>query len=100
MSFNENRNCFNPSLISAALLGLTHRFVLVLECETGSIKTLLHPKFGVGGSRATQDPRNVLVNELVDVVESQINLPPGWEQIHQYIYGKIRYFNRISKKIL
>ena len=89
MSFSENRNCFNPSLISSALIGLTHRFVLVLECETATgVTTLTHPKFGVGGPRATQDPRNVPVNELVDVAQSQVNLPPGWEQIHQYIYGQ------------
>ena len=75
----------------AALSGITHRFILVLECESrpgsdGSPQ-ISHPRFCVGGQRATLDPRNVSITELLPLASSKVDLPTGWEKVHQLIYG-------------
>jgi hypothetical protein len=101
MSFSENCNGFTPSFVSLALSGLTHRFILVLECESrlsadGSPPALHHPRFCVGGPRATLDPRNVSITELMPLSASKVDLPPGWEKVHQLIYGKfLNYINLV-----
>jgi hypothetical protein len=96
MSFSENSNGFTPSFVSLALSGLTHRFILVLECESrlsadGAPPALHHPRFCVGGPRATLDPRNVSITELMPLSASKVDLPPGWEKVHQLVYGKFRF---------
>ena len=87
MSFAENHNGFTPSFVSLALSGMTHRFILVLECESRTVG-VEHPRFCVGGSRATLDPRNVSITDLLPLSQSKVDLPPGWEKVHQLIYGK------------
>ena len=89
MSFTENVNGFTPSFVSLALSGITHRFILVLECESrlnGELNSISHPRFCVGGQRATLDPRNVAITELMPLASSKVDLPPGWEKVHQLIY--------------
>lgn len=90
---SENKNCLTPSFVSAALTGITHRFVLVLECETrldpadaeknaGKVP----PRFAIGGPRATIDPRSAKIEELLPLAKHKLELPAGWEKVHQYIY--------------
>lgn len=92
MSFSENNNGFTPSFVSLALSGETHRFILVLECESRQYEgdvAVSHPRFCVGGPRATLDPRNVSINDLLPLGASKVDLPPGWEKVHQLLYGKL-----------
>lgn len=92
MSFAENNNGFTPSFVSLALSGETHRFILVLECESRQYEgevAVSHPRFCVGGPRATLDPRNVSINDLLPLGASKVDLPPGWEKVHQLLYGKV-----------
>lgn len=91
MSFAENNNGFTPSFVSLALSGDTHRFILVLECESRQYEgevAVSHPRFCVGGPRATLDPRNVSINDLLPLGSSKVDLPQGWEKVHQLLYGK------------
>jgi hypothetical protein len=93
MSFAEmTTNGVTPSFVSLALSGITHRFILILECESrqsadGSPQ-INHPRFCVGGQRATLDPRNVSITELLPLATSKVDLPQGWEKVHQLIYGE------------
>eukprot|EP00596_Hydrurales_sp_CCMP1899_P005218 CAMPEP_0119052392 /NCGR_PEP_ID=MMETSP1177-20130426/73707_1 /TAXON_ID=2985 /ORGANISM="Ochromonas sp, Strain CCMP1899" /LENGTH=720 /DNA_ID=CAMNT_0007031945 /DNA_START=118 /DNA_END=2280 /DNA_ORIENTATION=+ len=89
MAFAENVNGFTPSFVSLALSGLTHRFILVLECESRQYEgeaAISHPRFCVGGPRATLDPRNVAITDLLPLGGCRIDLPPGWEKVHQLLY--------------
>ena len=95
MSFSENNNGFTPSFVSLALAGITHRFILILECESRSPDgptSISHPRFCVGGQRATLDPRNVSITDLLPLAQSKVDLPPGWEKVHQFIYGRWKHF--------
>lgn len=89
---SENKNCLTPSFVSSAISGITHRFVLVLECETrtdpgNADKNLkVPPRFAIGGPRATIDPRNAKIDELLPLVKHRLELPNGWEKVHQYMY--------------
>ena len=90
---SENKNCLTPSFISQAMSGVTHRFVLVLECETrtdpsGADKNngKIPPRFAIGGPRATIDPRNAKIDELLPLIKHRLELPHGWEKVHQYMY--------------
>jgi len=90
---SENKNCLTPSFVSAALTGITHRFVLVLECETrldpGDADKLagkVPPRFAIGGPRATIDPRSAKIEELLPLAKHKLELPSGWEKVHQYVY--------------
>lgn len=89
-TFTEITNGFTPSFVSLALSGITHRFILVLECESrqseGDNQGMSHPRFCVGGQRATLDPRNVSITELLPLASAKVELPPGWEKVHQLIY--------------
>ena len=91
MSFTEINNGITPSFVSLALSGITHRFILVVECEsrqsTDGSPDINHPRFCVGGARATLDPRNVSLTELLPLASSKVDLPPGWEKVHQLVYG-------------
>jgi hypothetical protein len=90
MSFAENNNGFTPSFVSVALSGVTHRFILVLECESRQYEgevAVSHPRFCVGGPRATLDPRNVSITDLLPLGASKVDLPAGWEKVHQLLYG-------------
>lgn len=78
MSFAENSNGFTPSFVSLALSGITHRFILVLECESRQYEgevAVSHPRFCVGGPRATLDPRNVSITDLLPLGASKVDLP-------------------------
>ena len=91
MSFAENSNGFTPSFVSLALSGITHRFILVLECESRQYEgevAVSHPRFCVGGPRATLDPRNVSITDLLPLGASKVDLPAGWEKVHQLLYGR------------
>ena len=95
MSFAENNNGFTPSFVSVALSGVTHRFILVLECESRQYEgevAVSHPRFCVGGPRATLDPRNVSITDLLPLGASKVDLPAGWEKVHQLLYGKSTNF--------
>ena len=89
---SENKNCLTPSFISAALSGITHRFVLVLECETrtdplnADKNVKVPPRFAIGGPRATIDPRNARIEELLPLIKHRLELPNGWEKVHSYMY--------------
>jgi hypothetical protein len=108
---SENKNCLTPSFVSSALMGITHRFVLVLECETRSepgseaTKDLSKtpPRFAIGGPRATIDPRTAKaiklsrsisliifilsqIAELLPLTKHKLELPNGWEKLHSYMY--------------
>jgi hypothetical protein len=90
MSFTENSVGFTPDFINFALSGLNYRFLLVLECESrpgDDLPQLDHPRFWVGGHRATHDPRNVSILELQPLDPTTIEIPTGWEKVHQLIYG-------------
>ena len=77
----------SPQLVSQALSGITHRFVLILECETRHYDEAANqagryapPRFCVGGPRANQDPRIVPVRQLIGITHlnrSDIQIPPG-----------------------
>mmetsp|Transcript_23543 Transcript_23543/g.21418 ORF Transcript_23543/g.21418 Transcript_23543/m.21418 type:complete len:1061 (-) Transcript_23543:928-4110(-) len=92
----SDRVYINPQFVSAALTGITHRFVLVLECETrhygdpNKQTKFTPPRFSVGGPRANQDPRVVAVQQLLCITTNtnEIQIPSGWEKVHQYIYVK------------
>ena len=76
----------SPQVVSQALSGITHRFVLILECETrhydeaNSQGRYAPPRFCVGGPRANQDPRIVPVKQLIGITNANrndIQIPPG-----------------------
>jgi hypothetical protein len=91
---SENKNALTPGFVSTALEGITHRFLLVLECETRmysegqqpSKHAIVPPRFAIGGPRATIDPRVAKVEELMPLAKYKLQLPDGWEKVHQYIY--------------
>jgi hypothetical protein len=95
MSFTKSDNSseddiFTPSFVSVALSGVTHRFILVLECESRQYEgevAVSHPRFCVGGPCATLDPRNVSITDLLPLNASKVDLPAGWEKVHQLLYG-------------
>lgn len=90
------RSLINPKFILTVLKGLTHRFVLVLECESRKVvdanaanPVVFHPpRFTVGGPRACRDPRISSLNQLLGITckKPEIQLPSGWLMLHQYIY--------------
>ena len=91
MSFLENLSSSSPDVFSRALYGVTHHFLSILECESrnpNSPTSISHPRFFVGGPNASLDPRNVLITDLIPLAESKLDLPTGWEKVHQFIYGK------------
>jgi hypothetical protein len=92
---SENKNALTPGFVSQALEGITHRFLLVLECETrmysegqqpNTKHPIVPPRFAIGGPRATIDPRVAKVEELMPLAKYKLQLPDGWEKVHQYIY--------------
>ena len=85
---SDNKSCLTPSFISSALPGITHRFVLVLECETrlNTNQKVELPQFVIGGPRATIDPRLAKIDELLPLSKHKLELPNGWEKVHQYMY--------------
>jgi hypothetical protein len=89
---NVKRVLINPRFMLAALKGITHRFVLVLESENRinaprDIQDLAPLRFTVGGSRASKDPRMVRFDQLIGISNKnpEVQLPPGWFMLHQYI---------------
>ena len=91
MSFATDYIGFTPSFIQFALSDVNYRFLLVLECESRpssneSPITVNHPRFCVGGHRATHDPRNISISELQPLDPTKIEIPFGWEKVHQLIY--------------
>jgi hypothetical protein len=44
------------------------------------------PRFAIGGPRATLDPRNAKIEDLLPLVKHKLELPHGWEKVHHYIY--------------
>ena len=81
----SERTYINPQFVSASLSGITHRFVLILECETrhygdpNKQTKFTPPRFSVGGPRANQDPRIVKVQQLLDITinKNEIQIPAG-----------------------
>lgn len=75
----------NPQFVSMALSGITHRFVLILECEARHFddpskqSKFVPPRFAVGGPRANQDPRIVPVRDLLGISanKQEIQIPSG-----------------------
>ena len=103
MSFAENSNGFTPSFVSLALSGITHRFILVLECESRQYEgevAVSHPRFCVGGPRATLDPRNVSITDLLPLGASKVDLPAGWEKVHQLLYGRKFYVEMLPTNLI
>jgi hypothetical protein len=100
MSFTKSDNSSDddgvtPSFVSVALSGLTHRLILVLECESRQYEGEVaesHPRFCVGGRCGTLDPRNVSITDLLPLGASKVDLPAGWEKVHQLLYGKSANF--------
>ena len=91
MSFAENCHCLTPNFVTNALPGSFHRFVLLLECESRQYEgevAVSHPRFCIGGPKATVDPRNILINDLLPLDSGGIILPTRWEKVHQFLYGK------------
>lgn len=91
MSFAPDYIGFTPDFCNFALSGVNYRFLLVLECESRPnsndlASAINHPRFCVGGHRATSDPRNVSISELQPLDPSKIEIPFGWEKVHQLIY--------------
>ena len=80
----ENKNALTPAFVTGCLEGITHRFLLVLECETRmanderGIPRPAPPRFAIGGARATIDPRNAKVKELMPFAKYKLELPEGW----------------------
>ena len=99
MSFTENCHCLTPSFVTNALPGAFHRFVLILECESRQYEgevAVSHPRFCKGGSKATVDPRNISINDLLPLDSCDIVLPSRWEKAHQFLYGKhLALFNSV-----
>lgn len=75
-----------------------HRWICWLTrfCDISILKLMIEqtkftpPRFSVGGPRANQDPRIVAVQQLLCIVtnKNEIQIPTGWEKLHQYIYVK------------
>ena len=91
MSFTADYIGFTPDFCNFALSGVNYRFLLVLECESRPTGTdpstaVNHPRFCVGGHRAIQDPRNISITELQPLDPHKIEIPLGWEKVHQLIY--------------
>ncbi|KAJ1416563.1 hypothetical protein B484DRAFT_154307 [Ochromonadaceae sp. CCMP2298] len=89
-TLNPRRSLINPKYILTVVKGVTHRFLLAMESEyrTGSSVVEKHPpRFTVGGPRASKDPRTTPVDELIAITSNkpEIQLPPGWVMMHQYI---------------
>ena len=81
---------FTLQLIREALGDISHRFILIIECENRkyiepSSKT--PPRFAIGGSFASVDPRDILISELTPLDESHIKIPSGCEMAHEFIQG-------------
>jgi hypothetical protein len=90
----KNSNGFTPALVNAALHGLVHRFILVIECEERRYEgeeSRGPPRFCVGALRASLDPRNVSINDLVPLGEAKVDLPKGWEKVHEFLYGNYNF---------
>jgi hypothetical protein len=56
------------------------------DAKKGQQKHVAPPRFAIGGARATIDPRNAKVEELLPLAKHKLELPHGWEKVHQYIY--------------
>eukprot|EP01033_Poteriospumella_lacustris_P007177 gene7177-5168_t len=89
---NVKRILINPRFMLAALKGITHRFVLVLESENRinaprDIQDAAPLRFTVGGSRASKDPRMVRFDQLIGISNKnpEVQLPAGWFMLHQYV---------------
>lgn len=70
----------NPQFVSSVLTTITHRFVLILECESRNPDPRNDPpRFSVGGPRASQDPRFTPIKQLLDVSTHarDIQVPAG-----------------------
>ncbi len=71
----------NPHYFSAILDGISHRFIIVLECECiQGNEDFSPPRFSVGAINATRDPRMAQFKQLLEVGVRSANLqiPPGW----------------------
>ena len=86
---------FSPTVISKTLdaqpTKITHRFIIILECEgksCGDDNDPSPPRFCVGGKRANADPRTQPVSQLIDIVANpgEISIPSDWERLHQFMY--------------
>lgn len=80
-----------PGFVSLALPSVPHRFILVLECESRRYEgemSMGPPRFTVGAVRAVKDPRNVSIPDLLPLNAGRIDLPDGWEKIHEFLYGE------------
>jgi hypothetical protein len=73
-------NFANPHYFSAILDGITHRFIIVMECESlrGHIG-YSPPRFTVGGMNGTRDPRHSSLKQLLEVgvKKSALQIPPS-----------------------
>ena len=100
MSRQDQRYGFTPEFVNLMLTGVNYRFLLIMECEsrppTDGSPPINHARFCVGGKRATYDPRNLAITELEALDPTQIEIPTGWEKVHQLIYGKCRCCNSCS----
>jgi hypothetical protein len=92
LALNPRRSLINPKFILTVVKGVTHRFLLAMESEyradSGVEYRVKHPpRFTVGGPRASKDPRTTPVDELIAITSNkpEIQLPPGWVMMHQYI---------------
>ncbi|RYG67024.1 hypothetical protein EON64_08390 [archaeon] len=81
---HPKRPLINPRFMLSALKGVTHRFVLVLECEhrrdaPKDIFSNAPPRFSVGGLRASKDPRTVPLDQLIRISNKspEVQLPAG-----------------------
>lgn len=90
---DPKRILINPRFMLSALRGVTHRFVIVMECENRinapkDIQDAAPPRFSVGGPRASKDPKTVPLNQLIGISNKkpEVKLPAGWFMLHQYVY--------------
>lgn len=81
---DPKRILINPRFMMSSLKTITHRFVLVLECEyrvnaPKDVVSVAPPRFSVGGPRASKDPRTVTMTQLIGVSNKnpEIQFPSG-----------------------
>ncbi len=81
---DPKRILINPRFMMSSLKTITHRFVLVLECEyrvnsPKEITSVAPPRFSVGGSRASKDPRTVTMTQLIGISNKnpEVQFPAG-----------------------
>ncbi len=73
-------NFVNPYLFDAVLDGISHRFILVQECESvDGVEGFSPPRFSVGAVNATRDPRYSAIKQLMEVgaTDSSLQVPPS-----------------------